>query len=157
MRSWRSPRGPCCAIYPDLALAVVNHSDPVYIAWAKALDERFQVLGFVPDEGLPALYAAARVAWFSSRYEGFGLPVVEAVACGTSVVTSRASSLPEIAGDAALLARPDITRAHIEAIEALLRDGSLHAELARRGQVRAREFTWSRSAEPLKTQFECLL
>ena len=115
------------------------------------------MLGFVPDEGLRALYGAARVVWFPSRYEGFGLPVVEAMACGTPVVTSRASSLPEIAGDAALLAPPDSAQAHVEAIDALLCDGSLHAELVRRGQARACEFTWSRSAEQLKTHFEGLL
>ncbi len=144
-------------LYPDLVLAVVNHSDPVYTTRATALGERFRVLGFVPEEGLRALYGAARVVWFPSRYEGFGLPVVESMACGTPVVASRASSLPEIAGNAALLAPPDSARSHVQAIEALLRDGYLHAELARRGQLRAREFTWSRSAEQLKTHFEGLL
>ncbi len=142
---------------PELVLAVVNHSDPVYAERAKAFGPRFRLLGFVPDEALRALYAAARVVWFPSRYEGFGLPVVEAMACGTPVVTSRASSLPEIAANAALLAPPDSAKAHVEALEAILRDGSLYDEFARRGHARARQFTWSRSASQLKHYFEELL
>jgi glycosyltransferase involved in cell wall biosynthesis len=144
-------------LYPDLVLAVVNHSNPTYVERAKALGENFRVLGFVPDDGLRALYAAAGVVWFPSRYEGFGLPVIEAMACGAPVVTSRGSSLPEIAGDAALLAPSDSVPAHVEAIESLLRDESGRAELARRGSLRARSFTWARSAEQLKTHFEALL
>jgi glycosyltransferase involved in cell wall biosynthesis len=144
-------------LYPDLVLAVVNHSNATYVERARALGENFRVLGFVPDDALRALYAAASVVWFPSRYEGFGLPVIEAMACGASVVTSRASSLPEIAGDAALLASPDSTRAHVEAIESLLRDECQRAELRRRGRLRARSFTWARSAEQLKSHFEGLL
>ncbi len=143
--------------FPDLVLAVINHSNPAYIERAKALGDRFRVLGFVPDDGLRALYAAAQIVWFPSRYEGFGLPVIEAMACGTPVVTSRASSLPEIAGDAAILASPESAAAHLEALEGLLTSESLRQDLADRGRLRAREFTWSRSAERLKTYFEGLL
>ncbi len=143
--------------FPDLVLAVINHSNPAYIERAKALGDRFRVLGFVTDDGLRALYAAAQIVWFPSRYEGFGLPVIEAMACGTPVVTSRASSLPEIAGDAAILASPESAAAHLEALEGLLTSESLRRDLADRGRLRAREFTWSRSAERLKTYFEGLL
>lgn len=144
-------------LYPELILAVVNHSNPGYVARAAALGDRLRILGFVPDDGLRALYAAARLVWFPSRYEGFGLPVIEAMACGTPVVTSRASSLPEIAGDAALLVPPESAHAHADAIESLLGDESLRTELGRRGHLRARTFTWSRAADELKTQFEGLL
>ena len=144
-------------LYPDLVLAVVNHSNPGYIERAQALGDRFRILGFVPDDGLRALYAAAHLVWFPSRYEGFGLPVIEAMACGTPVVTSRASSLPEIAGDAALLAPPESTAAHLEALEGLLESESMRQELANRGRLRASEFTWSSSAERLKHYFEDLL
>ncbi len=143
--------------YPDLVLAVINHSDPVYIERANLLGDRFRVLGFVPDDGLRALYASAQVVWFPSRYEGFGLPVVEAMACGVPVVTSAASSLPEIAGDAALLAPPDKVSVHIEALEAMLESSCLREDFATKGRRRAAEFTWDRSAEKLKTYFEELL
>jgi glycosyltransferase involved in cell wall biosynthesis len=144
-------------LYPELILAVVNHSNAEYVARAQALGKRFRVLGFVSDDCLRALYAAARVVWFPSRYEGFGLPIVEAMACGTPVVTSRASSLPEIAGDAALLASPDSVRAHVEAIESLLSSEVARHDLAYRGILRAHEFTWARSADRLKTYLEELL
>ncbi len=145
------------ARHPDLVLAVVNHSNADYVAKARALGERFRVLGFVPDPGLQALYRAARAVWFPSRYEGFGMPVVEAMACGTPVVASRASSLPEIAGDAALLVLPHAPQAHAEALDALMMDDQLHATLTRRGHQRAREFTWAQSADKLKACFEELL
>lgn len=143
--------------YPDLTLAVVNHSDAYYVERTRSFGERFRNLGFVSDEGLRALYSAAELVWFPSRYEGFGLPVIEAMACGTPVVTSRASSLPEIAGDAALLAPPDSPRVHVEAIESLLESGSARAEFVGRGLRRAQQFTWSQSAAKLKEYFEGLL
>ena len=97
------------------------------------------------------------LVWFPSRYEGFGLPVIEAMACGTPVVASNASSLPEIAGEAALLVPPDDVEAHLQAICAVLTDSTLHADLAQRGRIRARGFTWSKSAEILKGCFDELL
>ncbi len=142
---------------PDLRLAVVNHSDPVYAARASALGNRVRVLGFVPDEALRALYAAAQVVWFPSRYEGFGLPVLEAMASGTPVVTAKASSLPEIAGTAACLVSPERASAHVEAIRTLLADSRLRQDLSNRGRSRASLFTWSRAAAELKSHFDSLL
>jgi glycosyltransferase involved in cell wall biosynthesis len=143
--------------FPALTIVVVNHSDPAYAAQAESLGAKFCVLGFVPDEALHALYVAAQVVWFPSRYEGFGLPVIEAMACGTPVVASRASSIPEIAGESALLVDPSDTEAHVNAIHDLLVDCRMCAELARRGRARAARFTWTHSAEQLKTCFDALL
>ncbi len=143
--------------FPELTLAIVNHSSPEYGARAKALGESVRVLGFVPDEALPALYAQARVVWFPSRYEGFGLPVVEAMACGAPVVASDASSLPEIAGGAALLASPDRPVAHIDALCSVLEDERLQNDLREAGRRRAQRFTWDASAAALKRQFDLLV
>ncbi len=142
---------------PEVAVVIVNHSDPTYRAQALALGERVTMLGFVPDDALHALYAAARVVWFPSRYEGFGLPVIEAMAAGTPVVASDASSLPEIAGDAAMLVRATEPGRHVEAIEFLLRDDGAADRLRAAGRARAREFTWEASAATLKRYFDELL
>lgn len=143
--------------FPDLVIAVVNHSNPLYVEQAKALGDRFCLLGFVSDEALHALYAAAQVVWFPSRYEGFGLPVVEAMACGTPVVASNSSSIPEIAGDAAVLVDPVDADAHVEAITSMLIDDRMRAEFSRAGRARAAHFTWSNCAAELKQHFDSLL
>ena len=145
------------ARFPDLVLAVVNHSDPVYSKRADALAPNLRVLGFVEDSALHALYSNAAVVWFPSRYEGFGLPVIEAMACGAPVVASNASSLPEIAGDCALLIDPEKPQAHADAIEMLLTDSRAGQQLSRAGRVRASSFTWSSSAEQCKHCFDALL
>ncbi len=143
--------------FPDLVIAVVNHSNPVYADQARALGERFRLLGFVSDEALHALYAAAQVVWFPSRYEGFGLPVVEAMACGAPVVASNSSSIPEIAGSAALLVDPVAPQAHVDAIHSLLTDEPARARLSVAGHARARLFTWNNCAAALRQHFGSLL
>lgn len=144
-------------IHPDMVLAVVNHSNPEYVDRSRQFGRDFRVLGFVPDEGLRALYGAAEAVWFPSKYEGFGLPVLEAMACGAPVLTSNSSSLPEIAGEAALFAAPDRPQDHVESLDVLLRDSKVRAELARAGKNRAALFTWESSAAQLKGYFDDLL
>ena len=115
---------------------------------ASALDlgDRVRFLGRVDDGDLPGLYAAATLFVFPSRYEGFGLPVVEAMACGTPVACSNASSQPEAAGDAALLFDPDDTAAITAALERGLADGDQRRDLSARGLVQSARFTWGRNA-----------
>ena len=103
-------------------------------------------LGPVADTDLPALYAAATVFVLPSLYEGFGLPVLEAMACGAAVACSNTSSLPEIAGDAALTFDPLDTAAIAGAIAQLLGDGELRARMAHAGIARAASSTWERTA-----------
>jgi glycosyltransferase involved in cell wall biosynthesis len=101
---------------------------------------------WVPDADLEGLYALAAAFVFPSLAEGFGLPVLEAMARGVPVACSDRSSLPEVAGDAALLFDPTDPAAITRAIERLLGDAELAAELARRGRLRAARFTWERAA-----------
>jgi glycosyltransferase involved in cell wall biosynthesis len=102
-----------------------------------------RLLGHVDDALLPGLYAGAEAFVLPSRYEGFGLPVLEAMASGTPVVATTAGALPETCGDAARLVEPDAIR---EALAELLADEALQARLRELGLARAREFTWDRTA-----------
>ena len=110
------------------------------------LQDLVQLTGFFPDDDLPALYNAATLLAMPSRYEGFGLPVLEAMACGTPVVCSNTSSLPEVAGEAALLASPDDARAWAEAIAGVMSDEALRSRLRRRGFNQATRFSWEQAA-----------
>ncbi len=103
-------------------------------------------LGHVPDDDLPGLYNLADLLVMPSLYEGFGLPPLEAMACGTPVVTSDASSLPEVVGDAGLMAPPRDTRALADAIETALTDAEVREGMIERGLRRAATFTWERAA-----------
>ena len=102
--------------------------------------------GSLPRNELAALYARASVFVYPSLYEGFGMPVLEAMACRTPVVTSNISALPETAGDAALLVDPLDDMALAEAIARIMEDPVLAEDLAQRGQKRARALTWGETA-----------
>lgn len=143
--------------FPELKLVVTSHCEPFYEAKAKALGDSVVLTGFVSDEALCSLYHRAEVVWFPSVYEGFGLPVLEAMACGTPVVASDSSSLPEVAGDAALLVSTSDTGAHVEAIEAVLTNSGLRSDLSQRGKVRASGFTWQRAGHELHGHFLSLV
>jgi glycosyltransferase involved in cell wall biosynthesis len=102
--------------------------------------------GYVPADELPLWYGAARVFAFPSRYEGFGMPVLEAMACGTPVVTSTASSLPEVVGDAALTVSPDDVDALTDALHRALADTGWREQARAKGLARAAKFTWESTA-----------
>jgi glycosyltransferase involved in cell wall biosynthesis len=116
------------------------------IAGELGLATRVRFLGFVPDEDKPAMYRAATCFAFPSLYEGAGLDPLEALACGTPVVCSNRSSLPEYVGEAALLVDPDDLPAWSGALVRVLTDADLRAELARRGPEQAARFSWDRTA-----------
>jgi len=109
------------------------------------LHKHVRFLGYMPDEMLAVLYRLAAVFVFPSLYEGFGLPPLEAMACGTPVVTSNVSSLPEVVGDAAVLVDPTDPSSIAEGIRQVLTDPALAARLRARGLARAAEFSWERS------------
>jgi glycosyltransferase involved in cell wall biosynthesis len=109
---------------------------------------RYVVLtGYMPDEYIPGLYARASMLVLPSLYEGFGFPVLEAMAAGTPVVCSNTSSLPEVGGDAALFFPPHDPDALASAMESLMQNPSLAEEIRRRGLEWVRQFTWQRTAE----------
>jgi alpha-1,3-rhamnosyl/mannosyltransferase len=103
-------------------------------------------LGPVEESLLHSLYSCATALVYPSRYEGFGLPLVEAMATGTPVIASRAASIPEVLGDAGILLDPDDTRGWTEAIMAVVNDEALRARMSAAGLSRATSFTWARTA-----------
>ncbi len=123
---------------------------PIYAA-AEASTARAHIrfLGFVPDADLPALISAADLLALVSLWEGFGLPVLEAMACGTAVLTSNCSSLPEVADDAALMTDPYDVPAMADALERLITDEDMRLRLSQRGPVQAARFTWEHTAQSL--------
>lgn len=113
---------------------------------AVKLGDRIRLLGFVDDPGISALYAHARALIHPARYEGFGLPPLEAMAAGTAVVAAAAGSLPEILGDAALYFDPADPTALSRLLEHLAADEDTIRDLSRRGRARAGRFSWDRAA-----------
>ncbi len=111
------------------------------------LEGRVVFTGFIPDPHLDALMRRARCLIYPSLYEGFGIPVLEAMRVGTPVITSNTTALPEVAGEAALLVDPLSVEELAAAMERLERDQELRADLVRKGQLRAAAFTWERTAE----------
>jgi glycosyltransferase involved in cell wall biosynthesis len=132
-------------------LVIAGHWDP-HFPQARELAERLGLGGAVhfagpiPEADLPVVLAGARVFIFPSLYEGFGLPVLEAMACGTPVICSNRSSLPEVAGDAGVLVDPEDVSAIASALDQVLGDANLRENLRKRGVDRAATFTWKRSA-----------
>lgn len=124
---------------------------------ARGLERRVRFTGFTAEQDLPALYRAARAFAFPSFYEGFGLPLLEAMASGVPVVSSNASSLPEVAGDAALLVDPRDDDALAAALQRAIDDEVWRASAIERGTARAREFTWERAGRQLLEVYESVL
>jgi glycosyltransferase involved in cell wall biosynthesis len=110
--------------------------------------------GFVEFDDMPALYSMARALVFPSRYESFGIPIVEAMACGCPVVTATTSACPEVAGGAAILVDPDDVDGLAHAMYRVSLDDALAEDLRRRGLRRSKEFSWSASARTLLEELE---
>jgi len=133
-------------------LVLQGRRDPVYAAELETLVRELNLegkvvfLGYVPLNHLPYLYSGATVFVTVSLSEGFGLPPLEAMACGTPVVASRVSSLPEVVGDAGILADPNDTEQIAEVLLQVIKHPALRAELAQKGVKRAALFSWSKTA-----------
>lgn len=119
-----------------------------------ALRERVLFTDFVSDNDLPALYALATLFVYPSLYEGFGLPIAEAMACGAPVISSTSSSLPEVAGDAALYFDPYDVDALAEAMHRALSDESLRANQRAKGFAQVKKFSWEKAARELRQHLD---
>src|SRR5713101_3063188 len=138
--------------YPDLKLIIIGddvsgNPDLRRTVIRSGVQNDVRFLGFVPIEVLRTFYDQAKIFVFPSLYEGFGLPPLEAMAHGTPVVTSNVSSLPEVAGGAAVLVDPYDPRSIADGIECVLGDKSLRTELREKGLARARQFSWEASVK----------
>jgi glycosyltransferase involved in cell wall biosynthesis len=138
-----------------LKLVLIGDEISRYTALRRAvhrhqLHKYVRFLGYMPEETLAVMYRLAAVFVFPSLYEGFGLPPLEAMASGTPVVTSNVSSLPEVAGDAAVLVDPYEPRAIAEGIQRVLSDESLRGELRAKGLARAHQFSWAASVRRVR-------
>jgi len=135
----------------ECKLVIAGHWDERYpeakkLSEESGLKNKVLFIGQVEDSNLPALYSGAQLFVFPSLYEGFGLPVIEAMACGVPVLCSSVSSLPEVTGDAALLVGPLDVNSLAAAMNRLLADEVLRREMSRKGLVQAGKFSWERTA-----------
>lgn len=123
----------------------------------QGLNDRVLLIGFADDKDLPALYSSAALFAYPSFYEGFGLPLLEAMACGVPVLNSNASCLPEVAGTATRQLPPDDQPAWTEAMVSLLADSGQRSRMVAAGFLQARQFTWIRAARALNEIYHRLL
>ncbi|MEO7985553.1 MAG: glycosyltransferase family 1 protein [Gemmatimonadales bacterium] len=151
--------GRVAAGMPGIDLVIAGRKgwmyDQIFAQVARlGLQQRVRFTGYVPNEDLPALYTGARLFAYPSRYEGFGLPVLEAMSCGTPVITTNVSSMPEVAGDGAVLVPPDDLDALAGALLRVSSDSALRDTLACHGLERAKAFSWERCARETVQQYE---
>lgn len=137
--------------YPLVVVGKRGWQTKAIEAGMRSLGDRVKTLGFVPDEDLFDLYRLCSVFCYPSLYEGFGLPVLEAMQCGAPVITSDVSSLPEVGGDAAYYVDPLEVESIRAGLELVLTDSDRRQEMSRRGIERAAQFSWSSFAEAVLT------
>ncbi len=152
---------PLLSDWPALKLVLVGKKGWLYDSFfnrlhALGLEECVIFPGYVDEIDLPAFYQLAEMFVFPSLYEGFGLGPLEAMACGTPVISSNRSSLPEVVGDAGILVDPADTTGLSQALHRLLSDPELRAELARRALLQAQKFSWQRAADRLSEVYQAL-
>ncbi len=140
---------------PEIKVVIAGSSSPEYKEKLKAAKYANIIqTGYVSDEMLNALYSSSALVWFPSRYEGFGMPVIEAMSAGAPVVASNAASIPEIAGRAALLCDMDSASEHLDAIHSIIDSPARRDEMSRVGRTHAKKFNWRSAAEQLEDIFQ---
>ena len=144
----------------DYQFAIVGSKDDFFYPQLKqkteqlAAKDRIVFLDYVPTEDLPILYSMAQSLVFASLYEGFGLPVLEAMACGCPVIASDRTSIPEVGGDSVLYINPDDIDDIARGMQQILQDRNLREKLSHQGIARAKLFTWSKTALGIKRVLE---
>lgn len=134
----------------ELVIVGANKDDGSYLSkMSSSLDVSSNIIftGFAPEEDLPILYNGCDIFVYPSLYEGFGLPPLEAMNCGTPVITSNISSIPEVVGDGGILIDPFNTASLIDALEMVLNDDNKKKELSEKGLIRASSYSWKKTAE----------
>lgn len=163
VEAWGKLKAQTAASAAGFGLVLAGREDPRYVGIREeiaraGLQEDVTVLGAVSEADLPVLYSGADVFIFPSLYEGYGLPVMEAMACGVAVACSNTSSLPEVVGeDGGQLFDPSDSDAMAAVLQSLLTDHARRAALQQRGLARARQFTWQRTAELTLAAYEAVI
>jgi glycosyltransferase involved in cell wall biosynthesis len=123
---------------------------------ATFLLEHISLLGYVPDNDLPAIYYLSKLFLFPSLREGFGIPVIEAMACGVPVITSNVSSMPEVAGNAAHLIHPENVEELYNAMIKITSDATYKNQLIEKGLLQSKKFSWQNTAKQVLEQYKKL-
>jgi glycosyltransferase involved in cell wall biosynthesis len=142
-RAWQKIKKP----FAPMVLVIVGGGKPHFRKVFPENDEDVIFLGRVPDEHLPSLYAGASAFIYPSVYEGFGLPILEAMACGVPVIASNCTAIPEVVGPAGILVDPVDADGLAEAIKKLLSDRTLRDQMAMLGKRRAASYSWKATAD----------
>jgi glycosyltransferase involved in cell wall biosynthesis len=129
-----------------LLIATGATSELQFLIKSLDIENRVVFSGFIDENDLPAYYRGAKAFIFPSLYEGFGLPIIEAMACGTPVITSNVTAMPEVAGEAAMLVDPYSVSSITRGIERIINDASLCQSFCKKGLERVKEFTWDKTA-----------
>jgi len=137
-------------LHPDIHLLVVGSRSGIFSVTAhNEIPPRVRLVGYIDDADLPAFYSGAAAYILASLYEGFGLTVLEAMACGTPVIAANTTAIPEVVGDAGLLFNPLDVDELVSAIDEVISDEGFSNSLVQKGFQRARSFSWERSAQML--------
>lgn len=147
--------------YPEISLVVVDPSDQYIRSLATELlspeaTAKLRMLSFIEHDDLPAVYTMARLFIFPSLQESFGLPILEAQACETPVITSNAAAMPETAGGSCLLVDPLDPHSLSETVDKILKDDSLAASLVEKGKLNVQKYSWTKTAEKLLQVYESI-
>jgi len=157
LAAWASLSASTREQYELVVAGPIGWADPATVARVRSMPEGVRYLGYVGEADLPAITAGAAVLAYPSLYEGFGLPVAQAMAAGTAVLTSNVSSLPEIAGNAAILVDPRSTSEIRDGLECLLTSPALRERLGAAGRCNARRFRWEIAARASLDWFRSLV